>query len=64
MCSNKELISRYLSSGGKVEKISTGFAIGYIPDFGHSEVDDLAQDTISVLIYGNFIGKIEKQNKK
>jgi hypothetical protein len=60
------LIAKYLSEGGEIKKIEAGFAIGYTPhgDATH-EIDDLANDTINVMICalsplnGGFLAKKE-----
>lgn len=60
------LIQKYLSEGGEIKKIEAGFAIGYVPhgEATH-EIDDLADDTLNIMIcslnpfYNKYLGKKE-----
>lgn len=45
-----EAIKKYIEQGGTIKKIKPGFAIGYVPNLGTTEMCDLASDVFKVAV--------------
>lgn len=66
-----QLIAKFLSEGGKIEKLPSGYAIGYIPQTSAitRDVDDMADDIMGVMIcslnpFGNDFMKMREDAKQ
>jgi hypothetical protein len=59
-----EEIAKYLSSGGEIKRLKPGFAIGYVPVDCSTDISDVADDAMNVMICtysgGYFLDKREK----